>query len=56
MFKLMGKEINAIFGAQTILIRTYVTRDDGHGGSSLIALPEYMSKKSTDTLGHTRHN
>ena len=27
MFRFMGKEINAIFGAQTILIWTYVNHD-----------------------------
>ena len=35
MFKFMGKEINAIFGAQTILIWTYATFSDAFFAGAL---------------------
>ena len=46
MFKLMGKEINAILGAQTILIWTYrsvhaITIEDSSLSGSAVCLVEY---------------
>ena len=56
MFKLMGKEINAILGAQTILIWTYELHVNVMNGSAheIFILIESASSESTDEPVHAR--
>ena len=50
MLKLMGKETNAILGAQTIIIWTYVVEAQEHEVMSIYHLYSLKTKKAHDLI------